>query len=66
MYPVKPTVGVEPTDPYEKAKRDILVALNSVRALPPGQQEMLARELFQAVDVATALRLMQHLLYGRS
>lgn len=65
MYPVKPTVGFEPTDPYVKAKQDILTAINSVRVLPPLQQEMLARELFQAVDVAAALRLMQYLLYNR-
>ena len=65
MYSVKPTIGIEPTDPYEKAKQDIFTALNSVRALPPNQQEVLARELFQSLDVATALRLMQYLLYGR-
>ena len=64
MYPIKPTIGVEPTDPYEKAKQDILTAIDSVRVLPPEQQEMLARELFQAVDVSAALRLMQYLLYG--
>ena len=64
MYPIKPTIGIEPTDPYEKAKQDILTAIDSVRVLPPEQQEMLARELFQAVDVSAALRLMQYLLYG--
>lgn len=64
MYPIKPTIGVEPTDPYEKAKQDILTAIDSVRVLPPEQQEMLARELFQAVDVSAALRLIQYLLYG--
>ena len=64
MYPIKPTIGIEPTDPYEKAKQDILTAIDSVRVLPPEQQEMLARELFQAVDVSAALRLMQYLRYG--
>ena len=64
MYPIKPTIGIEPTDPYEKAKQDILTAIDSVRVLPPEQQEMLARELFQVVDVSAALRLMQYLLYG--
>ena len=64
MYPIKPIIGVEPTDPYEKAKQDILTAIDSVRVLPPEQQEMLARELFQAVDVSAALRLMQYLRYG--
>ena len=64
MYPIKPTIGVEPTDPYEKARQDILTAINSVRALPPERQEMIERELFQAVDVSAALRLMQYLLYG--
>lgn len=65
MYPVKPTVGIEPTNPYEKAKHDIFTALNSISVLSPLQQEMLAKELFQAVDVSAAMRLMQHLLYGR-
>ena len=65
MYPIKPTIGVEPTDPYEKAKKEIYTALNSARTLPPEQQEKLARELFQSVDVAAAMRLMQYLLYGR-
>lgn len=65
MYPVKPTVVVEPTDPYEKAKHDIFTALNSISVLSPMQQEMLAKELFQAVDVSAAIRLMQYLLYGR-
>ena len=65
MCPVRPTAGLELTDPYEKAKKDISTALNSIRALSPAQQEMLARELFQTVDVAAALRLMQYMLYGR-
>ena len=65
MYPVRPTADLELTDPYEKAKKDIFTALNSIRALSPAQQEMLARELFQTVDVAAALRLMQYMLYGR-
>lgn len=65
MYPVKPTVGIEPTNPYEKAKHDIFTALNSISVLSPLQQEMLAKELFQAVDVSAAMRLMQHLLHGR-
>lgn len=65
MYPIKPSIGVEPIDPYEKAKQDILTAFNSVRKLPPAQQEMLAKELFQGVDVAAALSFLRHLSGGR-
>lgn len=65
MYPIKPTAGFEFTDPYEKAKQDILTAINSIKALPLQQQERLARELFQAVDAAAAMRLLQYLIEGR-
>lgn len=65
MNPIKPIVGLEPTDPYEKAKQDIYTAMKSVSVLSPTQREKLANELFQAVDVSAALRLMQYLLSGR-
>ena len=66
MYPIRPTIDVESADPYEKAKQDIFTAANSVRALPPEQQEKLAKELFQTIDAAMAVRSMQQLLCDRS
>lgn len=49
------TVGIEPTNDYDKAKQDIMQALASVRKLPPQQQQRLAEELFGAANVAALL-----------
>ena len=49
------TVGIEPTNDYDKAKQDIMQALISIRKLPPQQQQMLAEELVGAANVATLL-----------
>lgn len=62
MYPIKPTIGVEPIDPYEKAKRDIYVALNSISALSPSQRETLAKELLGVSDFAAFIKLSQFML----
>ena len=62
MYPIKPIIGVEPTDPYEKAKKDIYTALNSISALSPPQREMLARELLGVADFAAFVKLAQFML----
>ena len=51
------TVGVEPTNDYDKAKQDILKAFNSIQKLSPQQQQMLAEELVGATNVAILLRL---------
>ena len=61
MYPIRPTAGFEPTDPYEKAKMDILKALDSIRVLSAEQQKMLARELLGAESVAALLNLVQQM-----
>jgi len=49
------TVGIEPTNDYNKVKQDILQAINSIRKLPPQQQRLLAEELVGAANVATLL-----------
>ena len=59
MNQYRPAVGIEPTDKYEKAKQDLITAYNSFRELSPNQQEMLAKELLGATNVATMLNIMQ-------
>ena len=51
------TVGVEPTNDYDKAKQDVVKALNSIRKLSPWKQQMLAEEFVGATNVAILLRL---------
>ena len=65
MYHIKPTIGVEPTNPYEKAKQDLITAYNSFAVLTPPQKEMLVKELFGAASVNVAIQLMQQMLYGK-
>lgn len=57
MYPIRPTIDFEPTDPYQKAKKDVIIALISVKSLPKDQQRRLAEELFGAANVATVINL---------
>lgn len=49
------TVGVEPTNDYDKAKQDLMQALASIGKLPPYQQRRLAEELVGVANVATLL-----------
>lgn len=42
----KPTVGVEPKNKYDKARQDLIQAMNSIRELTPQEQQMLATEFF--------------------
>lgn len=55
----KVKLNVEPTNDYEKAKLDLVTAMKSIRALPPCQQEQLAKEIFGAQAVATLAHIMQ-------
>ena len=59
MNQYKPTIGIEPTDPYEKAKQDLITALKSFGMLSAIQQETLAKELFGAASVNAILNLIQ-------
>lgn len=51
------TVGIEPTNDYEKAKQDVMHAMVSVRKLPPQQQRMLAEEMVGTVNVAALMNI---------
>ena len=46
MNDYKINLSVEPTNDYEKAKKDIFHAMNSIQKLSPQQRERLATELF--------------------
>ena len=58
MNKYKPTIKIESTDNYEKAREDLLTALHSFSKLSYIQQECLAKELFGAANVATVLNIM--------
>ncbi len=55
----KLTVAMEPTDKYEKARQDLLQAMNSIRALSSYQQRRLCEEFFGAANVAAVYAMMQ-------
>ena len=52
------TVGVEPTNDYDKARQNVIQAMASIRKLPPQQQRMLAEELVGTANVATIINLL--------
>lgn len=52
------TVGVEPTNDYDKAKQDVMQAWASISKLPDHQQRRLAEELLGAANVAAAINLL--------
>ena len=56
MDKIKIVPDIEPTDPYEKAKADMLKAKMSLSKLTPNQQKAFAEELFGAADVETVLK----------
>lgn len=58
------TVGVEPTNDYDKAKQDVMQAMASMRKLSPRQQRMLAEELVGAANVAALLNIF-HQAFGK-
>ena len=58
------TVGVEPTNDYDKARRDVMQACVSIGKLPTQQQRKLAEELVGAANV-TALLNIFHQFFGR-
>ena len=60
MYPIKPTIDFEPADSYQKAKKDVITALFSVKSLPEEQQRRLAEELFGAANVAAVINLARY------
>ena len=52
------TVGIEPSNDYDKAKQDVIQAMASMRKLPPQQQRMLVEELVGAANVAAVINLL--------
>ena len=58
------TVGVEPTNDYEKAKQDVMQAMISIRKLLLHQQRMLAEEFVGAANVTALLNIFQR-TFGR-
>lgn len=58
------TVGVEPTNDYDKAKQDVMQAWASISKLPSQQQRRLAEELVGEANVATLLNFF-HPAFGR-
>ncbi len=58
MEDYKILVGIEPTDAYEKAKKDMLQALESIHLLTPVQQQKLAEELLGAAKFASFCQLL--------
>lgn len=53
----KPTIGIEPTNKYDKAKQDLIQAMNSIQELSQQEQQKLLTELFGVARVAVALSL---------
>ena len=53
------TLGIEPTNDYEKAKQDLLQAMQSIQKLSPLQQQMLAKEFFETAGNMALLKMFQ-------
>jgi len=54
----KLTIGVEPTEKYQRAKQDLLQAFKSYNELTPMEQECLAKEIWGAAQVELAYRIL--------
>lgn len=64
MNNLKLTLGIEPTDKYEKAKMDLIQARKSFFELTQQEQRMLAEELVGAANVAALQNIFLH-AFGR-
>lgn len=53
----KATIGIEPTNKYDKAKQDLIQAMNSIQELSQQEQQKLFTELFGAARIAAVLSL---------
>ena len=58
MDKIKIVPDIEPTDPYEKAKADIMKAKMSLSKLTPNQKKALAEELFGVAYVEMVLKVL--------
>ncbi len=54
------SVGIEPEDAYEKAKKDMIQALQSTQRLTPVQRQKLAEELFGVAAVASIIQFLDN------
>lgn len=54
-------LSFEPINDYDKARKDVLQAMNSVRKLPPQQQQILAEELFEASNAVALLNILRQI-----
>lgn len=63
MSDYKVSVGIEPEDAYEKARKDMIQALQSAQRLTSIQRQKLAEELFGAAAVASIIQLLNN-YYG--
>ena len=58
MNEIKPRLDFEPTDKYEKAKKDLIQAMNSFCELSPYQKEKLFKEIAGAEVTDAFIRFM--------
>ena len=58
MEHYKMTVGIAPTNKYEKAKMDLIQAFKSYSELTPMEKECLAKEIWGAAQVEMAKTLL--------
>lgn len=61
MSEYKPTIDIEPTDKYEKAKQDLITSYISFCELSPNQQKMLVNEIFGAANAVAVLEVLQRI-----
>ena len=62
MDKYKLSLGVEPTDKYEKAKQDLVQALKSYGELSPQEKECLMTEFFGATNIAILIDMLNKYL----
>lgn len=60
MSNYKVSMDIEPEDAYEKAKMDLMKALESIQSLTPYQRQKLAEEIFGVATVASFCQLLEH------
>lgn len=53
------TLGIEPVNKYDKARKAVLEAANAISELSPAEKEMLAREIFGRELVSAMYKMMQ-------
>jgi len=62
MADYKIVPSIEPDNPYEKAKLDVIKARESILKLPPIQQRALAEELFGVAYVEMVMKMFNNLM----